>query len=59
MKRGLKVQRLAARQAPGIVEEDSPMKRGLKGTGQGHYDSLRAYVEEDSPMKRGLKGKVN
>ena len=58
MKRGLKVApRCCPLTTPGGVEEDSPMKRGLKvpvaGAGAAKLD-----VEEDSPMKRGLKGQI-
>ena len=37
-----------------VVEEYSPMKRGLKGENSDEIDVGRR-VEEYSPMKRGLK----
>ena len=36
------------------VEENSPMKRGLKYLRRGR-EGLMFHVEENSPMKRGLK----
>ncbi len=38
-----------------IVEDPSPMKRGLKVDVHRHAMQVDAAVEDPSPMKRGLK----
>ena len=55
MKRGLKVVATLANRIDLKVEEDSPMKRGLKVITPVPDAGCAALVEEDSPMKRGLK----
>ncbi len=55
MKRGLKVTtRSSPESAAGLVEEPSPMKRGLKELDLS-VTRTKETVEEPSPMKRGLK----
>ena len=58
MKRGLKVRSRYPRTDHVLVEENSPMKRGLKAMTRRARRRRRSYVEENSPMKRGLKAEI-
>ena len=55
MKRGLKELERRRNVGECLVEEYSPMKRGLKVRAQGVVHGGIPVVEEYSPMKRGLK----